>query len=115
MADTIYFLDGSREVLFSGVWAPEEQAGELERILQERLGEDTAKLFGEIVQMYKEEIDRLEDELADQERASRHRRTSLGDILESLQRCQGLLASPRLDRRRMNSELIFLRNILSNA
>lgn len=44
MARTIYFNDGSREVLL----VEDNKKQELERILRERLGDDIAELFLEI-------------------------------------------------------------------
>lgn len=46
MARTIYFNDGSREVLLS----EDNEKQELERILRERLGNDIAELFLEITE-----------------------------------------------------------------
>ena len=45
MARTIYFPDGSHEVLFCDEYDTEKNAVELERILRERLGDDTVALF----------------------------------------------------------------------
>lgn len=61
MARTIYYRDGSREVLFSG--EPDEKAADMERILRERLGDDTVSLFRETIQAYRDEIDALTEEL----------------------------------------------------
>ena len=55
MARTIYFSDGSRELLLG----EEDERQELERILRERLGDDTAELFLEVT----ESNVGLEDEL----------------------------------------------------
>lgn len=55
MARTIYFNDGSRELLLG----EDTERQELERILRERLGDDAAKLFLEVT----EANANLEDEL----------------------------------------------------
>lgn len=46
MARTLYFNDGSRELLLS----EDNEKQELERILRERLGDDVAELFLEITE-----------------------------------------------------------------
>ena len=63
MARTIYYPDGSHDVLFSGQYDTDEKTADLERILRERLGDDTAALFREIIQDYRDEIDALTEEL----------------------------------------------------
>lgn len=63
MARTIYYPDGSHDVLFSNVHDTDEKAADLERILRERLGQDTAALFREIIREYRDEIDALTEEL----------------------------------------------------
>lgn len=46
MARTIYFPDGSREVLCAG----DDEKTVLERIIRERLGKDVVELFQEITE-----------------------------------------------------------------
>lgn len=48
MARTLYFADGSKEVIFCGD-DPDKQADGLERIIRERLGDDAAALFCEVL------------------------------------------------------------------
>lgn len=61
MADTINFNDGTREVVFRSDRDGRIEA--LERILRERLGNDTAAMFKEILCDFQELKD-LEDECA---------------------------------------------------
>lgn len=76
MARTIYFNDGSREVLLSG----DNEKQELERILRERLGDDTAELFLEIA----EANVALEDELKSYESSCEDYRYLLQDTHDEL-------------------------------
>lgn len=76
MARTIYFNDGSREVLLCG----DDEKRELERILRERLGDDTAALFLEIAEANVE----LEDELKSYEASCEDYRTLLQDTHDEL-------------------------------
>jgi len=76
MARTIYFNDGSREVLLSS----DNEKQELERILRERLGDDTAELFLEIA----EANVALEDELKSYESSCEDYRNLLQDTHDEL-------------------------------
>ena len=76
MARTIYFNDGSREVLLSS----DNEKQELERILRERLGDDTAELFLEIA----EANVALEDELKSCESSCEDYRNLLQDTHDEL-------------------------------
>lgn len=78
MARTIYFNDGSREILLSG----DNEKQVLERILRERLGDDVAELFLEIAET---NVD-LEDELKSYE-------TSCEDYRRLLQSTQDELSA----------------------
>lgn len=60
MARTIYFTDGSREVLFCDPDDTESNITALEQILKERLGNDTAELFNDIVADMKAQIEEAE-------------------------------------------------------
>lgn len=76
MARTIYFNNGSREVLLCG----DNEKQELERILRERLGDDTAELFLEIA----ETNVGLEDELKSYEASCEDYRNLLQDTHDEL-------------------------------
>lgn len=76
MARTIYFNDGSREVLLPG----DNEKQELEHILRERLGDDTAELFLEIT----EANVALEDELKGYESSCGDYRNLLQDTHDEL-------------------------------
>lgn len=58
MARTIYFLDGSREVLLHDEIDTEQSIAALEQILRERLGDDTAVLFRSIIEDLLFQIDK---------------------------------------------------------
>ena len=100
MARTIYFSDGSREVLFCG--DDTEKQAALERILRERLGDDTAALFREMVQDSKDELDALADELKSYEDSCESYRSCLQDVFDSMGQASALLLEKRFDREKMD-------------
>lgn len=87
MARTIYFLDGSREVLCAG----DNERIVLERILRKRLGEDVVELFQEIA----DPNVGLEDELKSYEVSCDDYRKLLQDTIDELCRILGVLDTNR--------------------
>lgn len=83
MARTIYFNDGSREILLS----EDNERQDLERILRERLGDDTAELFLEIT----EADTGLEDELKSYEASCEDYRNLLQSTRDELRSVLGFL------------------------
>lgn len=77
MARTIYFLDGTREVLLPD----DDERDELTRIIRERLGRDAEKLFEEVM----EANVALEDELKSYEASCEEYHTQLTDVKDALQ------------------------------
>lgn len=83
MARTIYFIDGSREVLL----CEDNEKQDMERILRERLGDDTAELFLEIM----EDNIGLEDELKSYEASCEDYRNLLQSAQDELYAILGCL------------------------
>ena len=77
MARTIYFLDGTREVLL----IEDNERTELGRIIRERLGTDAETLYQEII----EANIALEDELKSYESSCESYHTQLTDVQDALQ------------------------------
>ena len=77
MARTIYFLDGTREVLL----IEDNERTELGRIIRERLGTDAETLYQEII----EANIALEDELKSYEGSLETYHTQLTDTRDALQ------------------------------
>ena len=77
MARTIYFLDGTREVLL----IEDNERTELGRIIRERLGTDAETLYQEII----EANIALEDELKSYESSCENYHTQLTDVRDELQ------------------------------
>ena len=77
MARTIYFLDGTREVLL----IEDNERTELGRIIRERLGADAETLYQEII----EANIALEDELKSYESSCENYHTQLTDVQDALQ------------------------------
>ena len=106
MARTIYFNDGSKEVLL----ADDNEKQVLEGILRERLGDDTAELFLEIT----EANVGLEDELKSYEASCEDYRNLLQDTHDELRavlgftqklNCQKITATIQRLIRTINSNL----------
>ena len=77
MARTIYFLDGTREVLL----VEDNERTELGRIIRERLGKDAAELYEEVT----DANIALEDELKSYESSLETYHTQLTDTRDALQ------------------------------
>ena len=77
MARTIYFLDGTKEVLLVG----DNERTELARIILDRLGKDAAELYEEVT----ETNIGLEDELKSYETSCENYHTQLTDVRDALQ------------------------------
>ena len=77
MATTLYFLDGTRDVLLAG----DNERLELGRIIREKLGTDAERLYEEIT----ETNIALEDELKSYESSCQTYHRALSDTVESLQ------------------------------
>ena len=77
MARTIYFLDGTREVLL----IEDNERTELGRIIRGRLGTDAETLYQEII----EANIALEDELKSYESSCENYHTQLTDVQDALQ------------------------------
>lgn len=60
MARTLYLSDGSTEIVFG------DERQFLERVLRERLGNDTAELFNEIIAEYETLLDEAKAEIENQ-------------------------------------------------
>ena len=94
MARTIYFKDGSREVLLCG----DNEKQELERFLRERLGDDVAELFQEIAEAnvgLEDELKSYEASCEDYRNLLQDTRDELGAILGFIQKlnCQKITVS----------------------
>lgn len=106
MARTIYFNDGSREVLLSS----DNEKQELERILRERLGDDTAELFLEITEAnvgLEDELKSYEAFCEDYRNLLQDTHDELCDILRFTQKlnCQKITASIQRLIKSINSNL----------
>lgn len=97
MARTLYFLDGSREVLLCDEFDTEKNAEALEQILREHLGNDAAELFLEILAS--------EEEPDDYELACDEYRGCLQDVLSGLKNAAALLDAPRIDRKKLKESI----------
>ena len=96
MARVICFPDGSTEVLLSDWQDLEMRSWELEKILQERLGDDFMEAYREC---YSDESATPDD----YERACDGYRSCLQDTLDELRHVLNLLEEPRMNRSKLTS------------
>lgn len=114
MARTVYFPDGSSEVLFCGD-DPDKQKSDLERILTERLGSDTVSLFHEIVDPITNGVADMEWELKSYESSMESYRSCLQEVFDGLGEIAAMLAADkRLDRKKVDAILCTLLTQINN-
>lgn len=104
MARTIYFPDGTREVLCAG----DDEKTTLEKIIRERLGEDVMELFQEVI----EPMEAYGHD--DYELACDSYRNCLHDVQNGLVRCERLLDQPRVDKKKVKNKIQDLIRIINN-
>ena len=114
MARTIYFADGSHEVLFSAETDTAQNIDELRRILRERLGDDTASLLESILQDHKYEIEGLEGELSSYEGSCEGYLDCLRDVRAGLNEASALLADQRISRTKLDTLFQRLLTMINN-
>lgn len=114
MARTLYFTDGSREVIFCGD-DPDKQKSALERILRERLGDDLAAFFRELTlpRQY-ENLESMEQELESYEESAEAYCSCLQEVLDGLRKAVSLLDGKRLNRKELHRLLISLMTKIDN-
>ena len=112
MARTIYFEDGSHEVLFCDETNTEANEEALERILRERLGEDTAALLRQVLRERREDMKALEDEFKSYEGSCDSYRACLGEVRSLAEQVLLLLREQRIERKKITSTInSIIRNI----
>ena len=115
MVRTIYFPDGSRDVLFCDEYDTEENTLALERILRERLGDDTVALFKLIVDPEINGKDDLESELRSYELSCENYRSCLQEVFDELGEIAAMLVEDkRLDRKKIDTVLCNLMTTINN-
>ena len=115
MARTIYFPDGSCEVLFCGEHEVAENILALERILQERLGNDTVHLFQQIMEEYTPESNALNMEMRCYEQSCDGYRNRLHDVRNLLDESLAKLSDgKRLNRAKLTDALHNLMTTISS-
>lgn len=98
MARVICFPDGSREILLHED-DPEEVFEQLERIIQERLGDEVAELLHQVTEVTEDPA----DELRSYESSCESYRNCLQDAHDELCAVLNLLEAPRLNRARITA------------
>lgn len=99
MARVICFPDGSTEVLLSDWQDLEARSSEIERIFQDRLGDDFMEVYREC---YSDETATTPD---DYERACDGYKSCLQDALDELRHVLNLLEEPRMNRSKLTSAI----------
>lgn len=113
MARTIYFLDGTKEVLFHDD-GPEMLAQSFERMISERLGPDAAALLKDITDGELNGIADMEQEMKNYEMSCDSYRACLQDVSDSMDRLLKLLSAHRIDRRKFILTLQAIKARISN-
>ena len=115
MARTIYFLDGSHEVIFCGEYDLEENTLALERILREHLGNDTVDLLKQITDTENNGRADLESEMRNYELSCENYRNCLQDVFDGLGEIAAMLVEDkRLDRKKIDTVLCRLMTTINN-
>lgn len=114
MARTIFFSDGSHEVLFQDEYDTDGKAEILERILRERLGDDSAALFREIMQDHKDSAVNLMEEMQSYEGSCEAYRYCLQDIQDGLNSASALLEEDRINRKKLSAIITVLKTKIKN-
>lgn len=95
MAETVYFNDGSMDVILG------DKGDFLERLLREKLGDDVARCFTEYVSELQEELAESQEISEDQERSADGYLQMCHDACEAFQEICYLLEQPRLNRKEL--------------
>lgn len=115
MARTIYFSDGSHEALFCDEYDIEKNAIALERILRERLGDDTAAWFKFITSPDTNGKADMESELQCYELSCESYRSCLQEVFDGLGEIAAMLAEDkRLNRKKIDAVLCTLMTAINN-
>lgn len=98
MAETVYFNDGSMEVVLT------DKALFLEEVLREKLGQDVSNCFLDCIRDFEEDLKLAKEESRDQERSVDGYFQMCNDAMESFESALNLLKAPgRLDRKHLTA------------
>lgn len=92
MTETVYFNDGSMDVILG------DKGDFLERLLREKLGDDVARCFTEYVSELQEEAKCAKESIEEQERIADGYHQLCNNALDAFSSVLELLESPRLSR-----------------
>lgn len=92
MAETVYFNDGSMDVILG------DKGDFLERLLREKLGDDVARCFTEYVSELQEDVKCAQESIEEQERIADGYHQLCNNALDAFSSVLDLLKSPRLSR-----------------
>lgn len=113
MARTLYLRDGSCEVILCNDDA-KKQVEALQRILKERLGDDAAALFCEILNRQQNGCASLDDELKSYEGSCESYRDTLQDVQDGLQTVLKMLDVNRINRKKIANTVSVLITKINN-
>lgn len=114
MARTLYFADGSHEVLFCDEYDTAGNSAALERILRERLGSDTADLFSLIMKDNAEMTDEMESEIRRYELSCESYRNCLQTVFDGVGEAAEILVQKRVDKQKLDTVLCRLITTINN-
>ena len=97
MAETVYLNDGSVEVVFT------DKQTFLNRLIQERLGNDAARFFRGCISDLNERIKDYQRSVRDKEMAADGYYRMCHDAMEQFQKIDIMLNAPRLDKAKLKA------------
>lgn len=92
MAETVYFLDGTMDVVLT------EKDAYLDRLIREKLGDDVARLFRECITEMQENLSFQKKATDEQERSADGYLQMCCDACDGFREILDLLDAPRLNR-----------------
>lgn len=97
MAETVYLLDGTMEVVLT------EKDVFIERLIREKLGDDAARFVTEYIRELVEEAKYSEEAQQEAESISDDYLTLCNDALDTFRQLKALVREPRLDKGRLQT------------
>lgn len=92
MAETVYLLDGTMEVVLT------EKDAFIERLIREKLGDDAARFVSDYIKEILEEAKYTEEAQQEAEKAADAYLALCNDALDTFRQLKALVSEPRLDR-----------------
>ena len=110
MANTLYFPDGTHEVLFNS-----DPTEEFAKIIDERLGRDVRNVLAQILEDSDWRLDCVKDELASYEQSLEDAHSVLADVLIECDFLDFALSQTRVDRKECQKAVDKIRKVIGEV